>query len=138
MRLHPAQHQLIFQEIRYHLDEAGEVFLIWGIDGWKVAPEELRPSRTEQRGAVLYTPMARQGDLFLATLYVPVGTTIDYAFQITKARDGTPIIPIVDTNGAPKKDFHTTVDRSGVADAQPTISLAAATRSCPADPLQSG
>jgi lipoteichoic acid synthase len=122
----PAQAQLVTQQIRYHLDEAGEVFLVWGIDGWKLAPDALRPSGTEQQGAVLHTPMVRQGDMFVATLQVPAGTTIDYVFQITKSRDGSAIIPLFDTNGAAKKDFHTTVDRSGVADASPTVKIAEA------------
>lgn len=35
-------HQLVTQEIRYNMPEAGEVFLIWGINGWNIVPEEIR------------------------------------------------------------------------------------------------
>ncbi len=41
-----ADDPLITQEIRYHTTETSEVFLVWGIDGWNVAPEEMRPTGT--------------------------------------------------------------------------------------------
>ena len=37
---------LVTQEIRYYMPEAGEVFLVWGIDGWQLVSETLRPSGT--------------------------------------------------------------------------------------------
>ncbi len=47
----------VTQEIRYHMPEAGEVFLVWGVDGWKIVPEAQRPAGTFVQGAIMYTPM---------------------------------------------------------------------------------
>src|ERR1051325_4550300 len=57
-----AQESLVTQEIHYHLPEAAEVFFVWGVDGWAVAPEQLWPPRTEVRQKVLYTPMTLSDD----------------------------------------------------------------------------
>ena len=46
---------LVTQEFRYHMPEAGEVFLVWG---WQVIAEELRPAGTAVEGNVMHTPMA--------------------------------------------------------------------------------
>jgi hypothetical protein len=77
---------LVSQEIRYYMPEAGEVYLVWGLNGWHVAPEELRPAGTEVKDKVMHTPMIREGDTFVAKVWVPVGTTIDYGFRITERR----------------------------------------------------
>jgi len=51
--------RLVAQEIRYDMPEAGEVFLVWRINGWRVVPEENRPARTMVKDAVMHTQMAR-------------------------------------------------------------------------------
>src|SRR5512132_418382 len=38
---------VITQEIRYEMAEAEEVYIGWGINGWKPVPEELRPQGTK-------------------------------------------------------------------------------------------
>lgn len=82
---------LIDQEIRYHMPEAGEVFLVWGLDGWQLIPENLRPAGTEVEFGVMHTPMVLEGDTFVATLQVPVDRSLDYGFQIRKTRSGEAI-----------------------------------------------
>ena len=79
----------VTHEIRYHLPEAGEVTLVWGINGWVAVPEEMRLTGTilDERGT-MNTPMAREGDSFVARLQVPAGATIDYGFQVAKMRAG--------------------------------------------------
>lgn len=83
---------LVTLEIRYTLPEAGEVYLVWGINGWDVTPDELRPAGTELRPAgpkdakLMHTPMVRDGDIFVVKVAVLAGTTIDYGFLITKSR----------------------------------------------------
>jgi hypothetical protein len=86
-----AHARLVAQEFRYHMPEAGEVFLVWGVNGWAVVPEATRPAETVVKDAVMHTPMNRQGSLFLATIRAPEGAKIDYGFLITKTIDGTPI-----------------------------------------------
>lgn len=81
------------QEIRYFLPGADEVYLVWGIDGWEPVPSDLRPAGTELRPAgpkeakLMHTPMVRDDDTFISKVSVPVGTTIDYGFLITKTRN---------------------------------------------------
>jgi ABC-type polysaccharide/polyol phosphate export permease len=106
---------IVTQEIRYRIPEAREVFLVWGINGWNVVPEEVRPAGTEVEDAIMYTPMIRKGDAFVATVQVPAGVTIDYSFQITYARSGA-TVEIWDTNGDLKQDYHTAAVEGGVAE----------------------
>ena len=88
--------RLVVQEIRYHMPDAGQVFLVWGINGWQVVAEELRPSGTEVRRA-MHTPMVHEGNTFVAKVHVPAGATVEYGFLITKSRDLTNIVkPIWD------------------------------------------
>ncbi|MCI0564783.1 MAG: hypothetical protein MN733_40470, partial [Nitrososphaera sp.] len=91
---------LVTQEIRYIMPEAKEVYLVWGLNGWHVAPDVLRPKGTELRpagndprpagegleGKAMHTPMIQEGDTFIARVLVPVGTPINYGFLITKPR----------------------------------------------------
>ena len=39
---------LVTGEIRYHMPEAGEVYLLWGTNGWAVVPQEIRPTGGEK------------------------------------------------------------------------------------------
>ena len=94
-----ADSPLVTLEIRYQLPEAGEVVLVWGINGWAVVPEETRPAGTEVKDAVMHTPMVREGDTFVAKVGVPAGTTIGYGLQITERRGLFDIVyPVWDGN----------------------------------------
>jgi hypothetical protein len=112
-----AQHPdttVITQEIRYHLAEAGEVFLIWGIDGWQPVPEESRPSGTTIKDKLMRTPMEHRDDRFVATVQVPSGSQLQYGFIITKQRDGTAIHDVWD--GSDEYQFIAT--KSGITEVQ--------------------
>ncbi|MDH4137090.1 MAG: GDSL-type esterase/lipase family protein [Anaerolineae bacterium] len=45
---------LVTREIRYHMPEAGEVYLLWGINGWAVVPQEIRPAGTVVKDLVMH------------------------------------------------------------------------------------
>jgi hypothetical protein len=111
----------VTQEIRYHMPEAGEVFLIWGVNGWAVVPEENRPAGTVVKKAVMHTPMAREGDTFVAQVQVPSGTTVDYGFLITKTYDGAAVY-VWEADG--DQDYHTVAAQDGVVEVQTTLTLA--------------
>ncbi|MEM7028481.1 MAG: sulfatase-like hydrolase/transferase [Chloroflexota bacterium] len=83
-------------EIRYHLPEASEVFFIWGIDGWRLLPDTLLPEGTFVANGLMNTPMRREQDTFVATVQVPSGSNVNYAFTITKKHDDIAIEPIWD------------------------------------------
>lgn len=111
---------LMTQEIRYHLPEAGEVSLIWGINGWNVVPEEMLSTGTVVKNALMHTPMARKGDTFVATVQIPSGSIIDYGFLITKSRSGR-VMKVWDGNR--QKDYHTVATQNGVTEIEPKLTL---------------
>ncbi|MDZ4853911.1 MAG: hypothetical protein SGJ26_03455 [Nitrospirota bacterium] len=78
-------------EFRYHAPEAGEVWLVWGINGWQQAPEALRPPGTIVPDKVMQTLMVRTNNTFVITIQVPSGTVIDYGFLTSKTEKGTPV-----------------------------------------------
>ena len=80
----------VTQEIRYHMPDAGEVLLRWGVYGWRPLPEELRPPGTMLRDGMMYTSMVRQGAVFVAKLEV-APAWIDYGFLITKDLTGAEV-----------------------------------------------
>ncbi len=82
------------QEIRYSLPSAGEIFLIWGVNGWQALAGNSWPPGTRLINNRMQTPMLAQGNTFSVRLKVPRGTRIDYGFLITKYRDGTGISPV--------------------------------------------
>ena len=51
-----------------------------------------------------------------------LGATLDYAFLITKMRNGEPI-EVWDTNGAPKRDYHTVILSDTPADVYTILQL---------------
>ena len=112
---------LVTQEIRYHMPEAGEVFLVWGINGWNVVPEENRPVGTEINDKVMHTPMVQEGDAFVAKVQVPSGATIDYGFLITEKRGVFDIIRAVWDGD---QDYQMTVSEDGVVEVESTLTLA--------------
>jgi hypothetical protein len=110
---------LVSQEIRYGMSKADEVYLVWGLNGWHVAPEELRPAGTEVRNDVMHTPMVRQGNAFVAKVWVPAGTTIDYGFRITR-RPGLFDILYADWDG----DYREIPLEDNVTEVRAVVSLA--------------
>ena len=117
-----SEQALVTQVIRYDLPAAGEVFLVWGVNDWALVPEATRPPDTVVKDDVMHTPMARVDDTFVVTLKVPAGAMVDYAFQITKTRNGTPI-DVWDANGASEANYHTPSSPDGVAEVQASVAL---------------
>jgi hypothetical protein len=111
---------IVTQEIRYHMPEASEAFLVWGINGWGLVSEGLRPAETVVKDSLMYTPMVREGDIFVSQVQVPAGATIDYAFMITKTRSGA-AIEGWDNNG--DKNYHAVATPGGVTGARATVTL---------------
>lgn len=74
---------LVTQEFYYRMPYAGEVSLVWGMNGWNVAPEELRPPGTVVTDNLMHTPMLREGDVFTAKIQIPPS-----AIQYYKTRPG--------------------------------------------------
>src|SRR5262249_15678123 len=106
---------VVTQRIRYHQDEAGELFLVWGVNGWGLVPEAQRPAGTVVKGKVMYTPMMREQNAFVADVQLPLGTNLDYNFQITKTLNGA-AINVWDTDGGQTEDYHTTVIPNTIAE----------------------
>ena len=88
---------LITQEFFYRLPQAGEVFLVWGVDGWNVVPEELRPPGTVVTDNLMQTPMLPENGVFIAKIQIPPGVKLDYGFLITKTSSGA-ITHVWETN----------------------------------------
>jgi hypothetical protein len=120
---------LTAQEIRYRMPEASEVWFVWGINGWNVAPEELRPAGTVIADAVMRTPMSRGGDLFTLSIAVPVGTTIDFGFLTTRDQRGGEVA-LWEANGA--EDFHTVATEGGEIEVESRLAPRATARTSPA------
>jgi hypothetical protein len=94
-----AEVPVVTQEICYHVPGASKVFLVWGINGWVVVPEENRLAGTVVKNDVMHTPMVREGDTFVAQVQVPAGATIDYGLHITERRGLFDVVyPIWDGN----------------------------------------
>jgi len=117
---YPADMPLSNQEIRYRAPEAREVFLIWGIDGWTLAPQEARPAGTRLKNGVMHTPMAPDGDTFVARVHVPAGATIDYGFLITKTNDGA-TTHTWDADG--NQDYHLVATHDGFVEVHPMLNM---------------
>jgi hypothetical protein len=112
---------LVSQEIRYDIPEAKDVDLVWGLNGWHVAPEELRPVGTEIKSKVMHTPMTQEGDIFIAKIWLPIGTKIDYGFQITERRGLFNIVyPVWDGGDS---NYQQIVLKDDVIEVKPTLIL---------------
>ncbi len=68
--------------IRYHLPQAHNVTMIWGINDWKAI--EKMPVGTQIKDKVMHSPMAKEGEDFVLKLELPDSCTIDYIFEYTK------------------------------------------------------
>src|SRR5262245_17681343 len=109
----------VTQTIRYRMDQASEVMLCWGINGWTPLPADQMVKGTVLRNRLMYTPMRRAGNMFEARIRIPKGTIVDYAFQITKTLDGA-IVDVWDANGNPKQDYHTYAVEGGYVEVHAT------------------
>lgn len=107
---------LVTQEFRYRLPEASEVYLVWGVNGWQVVPEEIQPQDTEVT-TVMHTPMKLEGDTFIVKVQVPAGTPVDYGFQTRKKRTGTPIEWVWDG------DYRLIAAKDSIIEKQGTVTL---------------
>ena len=108
----------VTQEFRYHAPEAGEVWLVWGINGWQHVPDANRPSGTTVKENALHSPLVRAGDVFTAAVHAQPGTTIDFGFLITKTKDGTPVRI---WQAQQSKDFHVVVDGDRIIEIDATV-----------------
>jgi lipoteichoic acid synthase len=99
---------LFNQEIRYRCKDAREVFLVWGLNNWKL-DSALRNEGTFVKNNLYYTPMDREDGVFKARFKVRSNTMIDYVFWITKG-PASYTTDIWDTN-LPSKDYHTYVSQ---------------------------
>jgi hypothetical protein len=97
---------VITQEIRYEMPEAEEVYIGWGINGWKTVPQGLRPAGTKLHDGTMSTPMVHEGNSFVVKVQVQNGTVIDYGFWISKKRGGQ-IVGVWDANGYPPRNYQT-------------------------------
>lgn len=81
----------VTQMIAYHMPTAGEVELVWGVNGWAPLPASMHPPKTRVQNNLMYTVMQIEGELFTAKLELPSGSKLNYGFLVTKKRNGAPI-----------------------------------------------
>ena len=114
------QNERVQLTIGYAQPEAGEVVLVWGVNGWQALPEGERPSQTTIHDGVMWTPMAQADGQFAVTLALPAGTTVEYGFLVTQRLDGT-AVSIWEANGS--RDFQVVVADDKTLVHQSAISL---------------
>lgn len=115
---------MVAHEIRYRAPDAGEVALVWGVNGWQQLPPSGRPAGTTlitTNREVMRTPMQNSQGLFHVVIEVPEGSVINFAFQITRARSGVGAT-VWDLNGAGEPAFTTTTATASTEVAQ-TVSV---------------
>jgi len=100
---------LVTRTFRYRLPEAGDVLLVWGLDGWQLVDEAQRPAGTFVEAGVMHTAMVREGDSFVITLEAPAGTPLDYGFQIRSAHAGSKLGVLWDGDYQLVSDKHETI-----------------------------
>ncbi|MGC3974326.1 MAG: hypothetical protein QM771_08110 [Nitrospira sp.] len=116
--------RMLTREIRYLMPEAGEVWLVWGVNGWHRLPEAAWPTGTVLgKTGLMTTRMIEQGDAFVATVTIPNGTALDYCFLLTKKREAFDITwPLCEGN------YSEVATRSGVTEIGSRLSLAVVTQ----------
>jgi hypothetical protein len=110
---------LTTQQFRYHSAEAGEVFFVWGVNGWNTLPEALRPPGTTIKNNLMMTPMIKEGDTFSAKVQAPSGASVNYGFLITKTYKGVTIKEVWDG----RDDYHTNIVKDGTIDVNAAVTL---------------
>ncbi len=93
------------KEIHFTSSEAGEVILVWGINGWKKPSQDLLPENSYLKGNVVYTTMNHNGDAFTIKLRLPVGSDLNYCFFLSKDTNQIPSNNW-DTNGGENYIWH--------------------------------
>ena len=112
------------QIIRYELQKADKVILVWGVNDWDVVPEALQPPGTLIINQLMYTPMRQQDGVHEIQLNLPVGTAVNYLFQITKAGQGQ-TINVWDMSGLDGKHQTVVIENGLVLVTAPAVTIAA-------------
>jgi hypothetical protein len=77
-------------DLRYESDSADDVTVVWGVNGWHLLPESIRPARTTVRNSVMNTPMTRNGRKFAVRILVPTLSRFHYGFVASSRRTDPP------------------------------------------------
>jgi lipoteichoic acid synthase len=93
------------QKIQYHAPNAGEVYIVWGINGWYEPESEMLPADTYIKDGLAYTRMQRNHDVFSCDLLLRQNLLLDYVFLISEDEDGKSV-ELWDNNTPPFKDYH--------------------------------
>jgi hypothetical protein len=110
----------VSRQIRFTHLEAGEVVLVWGIDGWQPVADWMRPGGTVVNDAVMQTIMVNNHGVFSMEVWVPTGSTLDYGFLIRKNRQSQPVQV---WEGGEEDGFHELVNGAGVSEVHSEIPL---------------
>ncbi|MBV5316066.1 MAG: sulfatase-like hydrolase/transferase [Prolixibacteraceae bacterium] len=78
----------IEQEFKYYAPKSGAVNLAWRIEDYTLEESISWNNNTKLTDGFLYTPMLAHGDTFAIKLKIPVGTTLQYYFWITRNKQG--------------------------------------------------
>lgn len=98
--------------IRYVAPRAEKVYIVWGLDGWRIPDQSLWPEGCGQKIGFPYCRMTKAEDAFSITLRVPQGATVDYCFNLQVPSKN---VDVWDTNGAAHRDYHSVVVEDGDA-----------------------
>lgn len=79
---------LIEQEINYYAPQSALVYLVWKTDRYPLKVSVSWNKSTKLIDGLLYIPMAAHGDTFTIRLHMPIGSTFQYSFWITKNKQG--------------------------------------------------
>lgn len=99
-------------EIRYVAPRAEQVYLLWGMNGWQSPDKSYWPAGAAPARGLPYCKMTRAGDEFHIVLSVPEGVRLDYCFNVLVPSRK---VNIWDVNGGGVKDYHSVVQRNGLA-----------------------
>jgi hypothetical protein len=98
--------EYVSQEIRFISQRATNVHLVWGVNDWKLVPEEKRPPGTRLVEGNMHTPMQQQDGFFVTRVELAADSIIDFGFLSTEYINGEPVSTWYADNG---DDFHLTV-----------------------------
>ena len=90
LQLHAQQKKdsLVTQTIVYKTKQAGEMYLLWAMNNWKIPEEKYWPAGTFIKEGVAYTKMNAIKDSFFVDLKLPKGIYIDFMFWVSKNNKG--------------------------------------------------
>lgn len=118
------QRPSVSREIRYGLPGVHKLYLAWRVEDQKSEGAAVRRAVHED---VTYTEMIREGNLFVATVQAPVGSTITYGFVIPEQRDVADLLwpawPTWDANDG--QGYHLVALQDGVTDIDASLVLSA-------------